>query len=90
MCPEAGFLTGIQWVNVWINAKPNILNEGSVTLPLTFSQAFTVAGLVTDGLAERTPTGYWVRAYTDHINYAIVSTNSAFSGGDVEAIVIGR
>ena len=79
-----------QWVNVWINAKPNILNEGSVTLPLTFSQVFTVAGLVTDGLADRTPTGYWVWPYTDRVYYAIVSNNSAFSGGHVEAIAIGR
>ena len=79
-----------QWVKVRISVKPDIINDGSVNLPLTFSQVFTVAGLVTDGLAVRTPSGYWVRAYTDYIHYAVVSTNQAFSSGDVEAIVIGR
>ena len=80
----------IQWVNTTVSAKPNIINDGSVSLPLTMSQAFTVAGLVTDGLAEETPTGYWVRAYVDRVNYSMVSTNSAFTGGYVEAIVVGR
>ena len=84
------FMGNKQWVNTRVSGKPNILNEGTVNLPLTLSQAFTVAGLVTDGLAERTPTGYWVRAYTDHIYYAVVSTNTAFNAGNVEAIVMGR
>ena len=79
-----------QWVNVTVSAKPNIINAGSVSLPLTMSQAFTVAGLVTDGLAETAPTGYWVRAYVDRVYYSVVSTNSLFNGGDVEAIVVGR
>ena len=79
-----------QWVNTTVSAKPNIINDGSVSLPLTMSQAFTVAGLVTDGLAEEAPTGYWVRAYVDRVNYSMVSTNSAFTGGYVEAIVVGR
>lgn len=79
-----------QWVNVTVRAKPNIINDGSVSLPLTMSQAFTVAGLVTDGLAEKAPTGYWVRAYVDRVNYSLVSTNSTFTGGDLEAIVVGR
>lgn len=78
-----------QWVNVSIAAAPNILNNGTVSLPLTFSNVFTVAGLVTDGLAEKAPSGYWLRAYNDHVYYSIVSTNSAFKSGDVEAIVVG-
>ena len=79
-----------QWVCVTVSGAPNILNNGNVSLPLTMSQAFTVAGLVTDGLAEKAPTGYWLRAYADHVYYSMVSTNGDFNGGNVEAIVVGR
>ena len=72
-----------------ILGAPYILNNGNVSLPLTMSQAFTVAGVVTDGLAEKAPSGYWLRAYEDRVYYSMVSNNSAFNGGNVEAIVVG-
>lgn len=75
---------------MWITAKPEIVNNGSVNLPLTFSQVLSAAGLVTDGLGYKTPSGSWIRADISRINYSVVSNNTTFVGGNVEAIVIGR
>ena len=65
------------------------LNEGSVSLPISFSQVFTVAGLVTDGLGNSLLQGNWVKANTTAVTYQVVSENTSFSGGNVQAIVLG-
>ena len=69
---------------------PNILNYGTVNLPLTLSQVFTAAGLVTDGLGNNQLQGNWIRATNQSITYQVVSQNPAFIGGAVQAIILGK
>ena len=69
--------------------SPNILNEGTVNLPLTLSQVFT-AGLITDGLGANQLQGNWIHASNQKVIYQIVSQNPVFTGGAIQAIVLGK